>query len=98
VRVWDPATGQDRITFRGHSGAVNAVAVAPDGGWVASAGDDATVRVWDPATGRPAALMRVENIIHSCAWLGMESLAMGGAAGFYWFDLLAETPSRSARY
>jgi WD40 repeat protein len=28
-----------------------AVAVAPDGSWLTTAGDDGTVRIWDPATG-----------------------------------------------
>ena len=54
VRIWDPATGQQRAVLTGHTGAVTAVAIAPDGTWLASAGDDGTVRIWDPATGQPA--------------------------------------------
>ena len=34
----------------GHTGTVEALAVAPDGSWLASA--DATVRIWDPHTGQ----------------------------------------------
>jgi WD40 repeat protein len=30
---------------------VSAVAIAPDGAWLASGGDDGAVRIWDPATG-----------------------------------------------
>jgi WD40 repeat protein len=35
----------------GHTGTVFALAVAPDGSWLASASDDETVRIWDPTTG-----------------------------------------------
>ena len=52
VRIWDPHTGQARHTLTGHTGGVAALAVAPDGSWLASAGDDATVRIWDPHTGQ----------------------------------------------
>ena len=53
VRIWDPHTGQTRHTLTGHTGPVRALAVAPDGSWLASAGcDDATVRIWDPHTGQ----------------------------------------------
>ena len=52
VRIWDPHTGQARHTLTGHTSAVRALAVAPDGSWLASAGDDATVRIWDPHTGQ----------------------------------------------
>ena len=36
----------------GHTGGVAALAVAPDGTWLASAGHDGTVRIWDPHTGQ----------------------------------------------
>ena len=37
VRIWDPATGQQRAALAGHAGPVTAVAIAPDGTWLASA-------------------------------------------------------------
>ena len=40
VRIWDPHTGQTRHTLTGHTGGVEALAVAPDGSWLASAGGD----------------------------------------------------------
>ena len=40
-----------RRTLTGHTGIVEAVAIAPDGSWLATAGWDDTVRIWDPVTG-----------------------------------------------
>jgi WD40 repeat protein len=49
----DPAF---RCTLTGHTGWVNTLAAAPDGSWLASAGNDGTVRVWDIATPTPRKL------------------------------------------
>ncbi|MFI6233289.1 NB-ARC domain-containing protein, partial [Micromonospora sp. NPDC050784] len=38
-------------TLTGHLSGVVALAAAPDGGWLASAGNDRTVRIWNPTTG-----------------------------------------------
>ena len=51
MRVWDPATGAVRHTLTGHTGVVTALAVAPDGSWLAAGDWSREVRVWDPATG-----------------------------------------------
>jgi len=41
----------------GHTDPVVALAVAPDGRWLASAGGDGTVRIWDPVTGTAGHLL-----------------------------------------
>ncbi len=79
---------------KGHTGPVIAVAVAvaPDGSWLASGSRDGTVRIWDAATGQARARMRVDNGINACAWVGTSGLAARGPAGLYLFDFLAGTP------
>lgn len=51
--VSTPSSGswQLRLTLRGHTRGVNAVAFATNGRWLATASSDKTVRLWDPATG-----------------------------------------------
>jgi WD40 repeat protein len=36
----------------GHAETVDAVAIAPDGGWLATASMDRTVRIWHAGSGR----------------------------------------------
>jgi WD40 repeat protein len=98
VRIWNAATGRERAVLTGHTGAVVAVAVAvaADGSWLASGGEDRTVRIWNAATGKHCALMRVDNDICACAWLGSEAIALGGPAGLYQFGFLVRTSPAAA--
>jgi WD40 repeat protein/serine/threonine protein kinase len=48
VRLWDPATGEERLHFRGDSLGVRALAFALDGRFLASGGSgDRDVKLWD---------------------------------------------------
>ena len=53
VKVWDALTGLEKLSLKGHTGVVTAVAYTPDGKSIASVGDDSTLRLWNAATGAP---------------------------------------------
>jgi WD40 repeat protein len=47
IRTWDIVTGQEVAAFKGHSGVIESLAVAPDGKTFASASADTTGLIWD---------------------------------------------------
>src|SRR5262249_27986972 len=53
IAVWTPGKTIPDVDLSGHLGPVSAVAVAPDGGLIASASWDRTVRLWPLAGGEP---------------------------------------------
>jgi WD40 repeat protein len=53
VKVWDPNTGKELLTLRGHTKPVTSVAWTPDGKTLVTAGGyDRTIRLWDGTTGK----------------------------------------------
>ena len=71
VRVWEISTGKAFATFMGHVGPVYALAIAPDGKQLASAGAEGTILVWDlhlPGTKEAAPIQMAE------AWDRLDSL------------------------
>jgi WD40 repeat protein len=52
ITCYDAKSQKVIFVTRGHVGAVNALAFAPDGKTFASGGKDQTVRLWDVATGK----------------------------------------------
>src|SRR5262249_28321941 len=79
-----PTTGQQLRTLTGHTNSVQALAAAPDGSWLASAGDDRTVRLWDPTTGHELATM----VADSEGWVvllpGGRYKVRGNPGGVWW--------------
>jgi WD40 repeat protein len=65
VRIWNPITGVTRHTLNGHDSWVQALAVASDGSWLASTGNDGQVRIWDPTTGVALTSLRVADRLSS---------------------------------
>jgi WD40 repeat protein len=47
VKVWDAQTGEELLTFKGHTLRVSSVAFSPDGHWLASNAPDGKVNIWD---------------------------------------------------
>jgi WD40 repeat protein len=53
VRIWNPATGENLLTYHGQAGRLSevlAVAWSPDSTRIASGGNRATIQVWDART------------------------------------------------
>ncbi len=51
VKIWDLATGREKITLQGHTDWVYSVVITPDGLTIVSASSDNTIKVWDLDTG-----------------------------------------------
>jgi WD40 repeat protein len=58
IKVWDPDTGREVLTLKGHRDWVSAVVFSPDGKRLASGGSDGMVRVWDLHTGKELLTLR----------------------------------------
>ena len=57
IWIYDARTGAEVALLSGHQGGVSAVAYAPNGKMLASAGRDETVRLWNPPTGESLATL-----------------------------------------
>ncbi|HEV3236899.1 MAG TPA: hypothetical protein VGZ25_07915, partial [Gemmataceae bacterium] len=69
LKVWDAATGQDTLTLRGHSRAVQSVAWSGDGKRIVSASWDNTLMVWDAITGQDTLTLKEPKApVRSVAW------------------------------
>ena len=52
IVLWNPATGQQIGTIKGHGKGINDVVFSRDGKSIASAGTDNTIKIWDVGTQR----------------------------------------------
>jgi WD40 repeat protein len=89
VQIWDTASWAQKATLTIDEGGVNAIAIVPDGTLLAIGGNDGTLRISNVATGSALAMMRVDSVIRTCAWIDSRGIVGGGNAGLYMFDFLA---------
>jgi WD40 repeat protein len=84
VFVWQVGKEAPRLTLKGHTRAVLAIAYAPDGKSLLTAGLDGTPRLWDPATGKErAALAGHKSPLLTVAFApDGKAMATGDSAGF----------------
>jgi WD40 repeat protein/mono/diheme cytochrome c family protein len=61
VRSWKTSDGSSLRSFEGHTDAAYALAVSPDGKWIATGAYDQKIRLWDTASGKEVALLRGHN-------------------------------------
>jgi WD40 repeat protein len=78
AKLWDPASGEHLLTFRGHTDTVSAACPVAVGGraLLVTASYDRTVRLWDPATG---SCLRVVPVQHEA--LALSAIPGGVAVG-----------------
>jgi mono/diheme cytochrome c family protein len=61
VRSWKTSDGSPLRSFEGHTDAAYALAVSPDGKFIATGAYDQKIRLWDTATGKEVALLKGHN-------------------------------------
>jgi WD40 repeat protein len=62
VKVWDAQTGQELLTFKGHTRSVDSMAFSPDGKRLASAGGG-ELKVWDAQTGQELLSLDANRVV-----------------------------------
>lgn len=92
VRLWDVDTGEMRELGRHASCCVEALAFAPDGRWLSSGDRSNRIDIWEIDSGQRVISLEGESTefteaFHRLAWLDERTLAAGGAAAIYWWDV-----------
>lgn len=82
IALWPAAPGSrpDRV-LEGHTEPVAALALSPDGAWLASASWDGTARVWPLAGGEPRVLRGHRGNVNAVAFRGDGVVATAGFDG-----------------
>jgi RNA polymerase sigma factor (sigma-70 family) len=95
VRVWELATGKERIAFRGHRGPIRALSFAPDGRSLASGSEDTSLLIWDLTGQRAEGPRAGTRTAREQAALAADLSSSDAAKAYRALCLLARSPGRA---
>lgn len=81
IRLFTTATGEEVGALSGHTATVRSIAVAEDGRWLVSGGEDGTVRVWDIEELAEKRLFDIETSVAAVAVVANRYIVAGGDDG-----------------
>jgi WD40 repeat protein len=90
--VFRDPTGRKVRSMTGHTGAVAAVAVSPDGNRIASGSFDTTVKIWDSATGRELFTLRGHKLPVTTVAFSNNGRFIASGSGMVGTPLSLDTP------
>jgi hypothetical protein len=79
IRLWEIATGQERVALKAHANLVTALAFGADGRTLASASYDKSVKLWDVATGEEEAAFEGHTDVVSAVALSPDGRTLASA-------------------
>jgi WD40 repeat protein len=89
VRLWDVATGKERMVLKGHADFVCAVAFLLDGKTLATGSFDQTAKLWDAHSGHESHSIKHDSVVTSVAFdPRLKALVTGSVSGnVQWWHL-----------
>ena len=76
MKVWDAATGKQKLTIEGHTDSVNSVVFSPDGHRIVSGSNDKTIKVWHASTGVETLTLKGKIPLFSSVEFSLDGLSI----------------------
>ncbi|MFC1763449.1 protein kinase [Planctomycetota bacterium] len=96
IKIWDGATGNEILNFRGHEAPIYTVEFSPDGRLIISGGEDQLVKVWDVASGKNVVTLRGHDSWIKCATFSPDGKRIASASGKYTGSTMAQPDAQTA--
>ncbi len=74
LRWWNPRDGQCVLSRQGHEGPVRSLRASPDGGLLASCGDDGAIQIWEMESGEHVEMLRRDRPYERLDITGIQGL------------------------